>query len=152
MGVPTACPDGFEVIEKDCRHVLADGRVVVARSRSEAPCADGKVPYLDACYGELVVAGTLDKALIGAEVARNMDRIRHCYQKELTRKRDLTGKITVKFVIDRDGSVRQAIVQSTTMNDADVEGCITNAFLRFQFPEPTGGVVVVSYPFVFKPE
>jgi hypothetical protein len=43
-------------------------------------------------------------------------------------------------------------VKATTLANATVESCVLGRFLRMQFPEtPGGGVVVVSYPFVFSP-
>ena len=36
------------------------------------------------------------------------------------------------------------------MNNAAVEACLTRSFMQIQFPEvPGGGVVIVSYPFMF---
>ena len=36
------------------------------------------------------------------------------------------------------------------MNSEAVESCLCGRFLRFVFPEPEGGgIVVVTYPFVF---
>jgi hypothetical protein len=38
------------------------------------------------------------------------------------------------------------------MNNPAVESCINGRFMRFQFPEPKGGgIVIVSYPFIFSP-
>jgi len=38
------------------------------------------------------------------------------------------------------------------MGSPAVEQCINGRFLRFQFPQPKGGgIVIVSYPFLFAP-
>ena len=64
----------------------------------------------------------------------------------------LGGKVTVKFVISRTGSVSKASTKTTTMANKAVEGCINSRFMRFKFPEPKGGgIVIVSYPFIFQP-
>ncbi len=102
--------------------------------------------------GEPIILGALDKSLIDAVIKRNMNQIRYCYQRELTKNPALGGKITVKFVIAKDGTVSSATTKSSTMNSPAVEGCINGRFLRFQFPEPKGGgIVIVSYPFIFSP-
>lgn len=102
--------------------------------------------------GDPVILGALDRSLIDAVIKRNMAQIRYCYQRELTKNPALEGKITVKFVIAKDGTVSQATTKSTTMNNANVESCINSRFMRMQFPEPKGGgIVIVSYPFVFSP-
>jgi hypothetical protein len=81
-----------------------------------------------------------------------MNQIRYCYQRELTKDPNLGGKIVVKFVIAKDGTVSSAQTKATTMNNASVENCINGRFMRFKFPEPKGGgIVIVSYPFIFSP-
>lgn len=102
--------------------------------------------------GDPIILGALDKSLIDAVIKRNMNQIRYCYQRELTKNPALGGKITVKFVIAKDGSVTKADIKQSSMGSASVEGCIASRFLKFQFPEPKGGgIVIVSYPFIFQP-
>ncbi len=102
--------------------------------------------------GDPIILGALDKSLIDAVIKRNMNQIRYCYQRELTKNPNLGGKITVKFVIAKDGSVSKADIKSSTMGSSSVESCISSRFLRFKFPEPKGGgIVIVSYPFIFQP-
>jgi hypothetical protein len=60
------------------------------------------------------------------------------------------GKIVTKFTIAGDGSVGSSSVKASTMGSAAVEQCVASKFLKMTFPKPKGGgVVVVSYPFVF---
>lgn len=102
--------------------------------------------------GDPIILGALDKSLIDAVIKRHMNQIRYCYQRELTKSPDLSGKITVKFVIAKDGSVSKAEIKSSSMGSPTVESCIADRFRRFQFPEPKGGgIVIVSYPFIFSP-
>jgi pSer/pThr/pTyr-binding forkhead associated (FHA) protein len=102
--------------------------------------------------GDPIILGALDKSLIDAVIKRNMSQIRYCYQRELTKNPSLGGKITVKFVIAKDGTVSSATTKTSTMNNPTVESCINSRFMRFQFPEPKGGgIVIVSYPFIFSP-
>jgi pSer/pThr/pTyr-binding forkhead associated (FHA) protein len=102
--------------------------------------------------GDPIILGALDKSLIDAVIKRNMNQIKYCYQRQLTKNPDLGGKITVKFVIAKDGTVSKASIKSSSMGSKDVENCITGRFMRFKFPEPKGGgIVIVSYPFIFAP-
>ena len=62
----------------------------------------------------------------------------------------LGGNVTVKFVIGADGSVGSATTRITTLNNAAFESCINGRFMRMNFPKPSGGgIVIVSYPFIF---
>jgi Ca-activated chloride channel family protein len=100
--------------------------------------------------GSPIILGALDKSLIDAVVKRNLNAIRYCYQKQLQLDPSLAGKVVVKFVIAKDGSVASASIKTSTLNQQAAESCIVSRFLRMSFPAPTGGgIVVVSYPFLF---
>ncbi len=102
--------------------------------------------------GEPIILGALDKSLIDQVIRRHLNQIRYCYQRELTKDPTLGGKIVVKFVIAKDGTVSSASTKSSTMNSPAVQNCINGRFMRFQFPKPKGGgIVIVSYPFIFAP-
>ena len=102
--------------------------------------------------GDPIILGALDKSLIDAVIKKHMNQIRYCYQRELPKNPTLGGKVTVKFVISKTGSVSKASTKTSTLSNAAVEGCINSRFMRFQFPEPKGGgIVIVSYPFIFQP-
>ena len=107
---------------------------------------------LHAWGGDPVIIGALDKDLIHAVAKRNMNQIRYCYQRELTKDPTLGGTVVVAFTVAGDGSVTRARVKSATLDSTAVSGCIVNRFKQFRFPEPKGGgIAVVSYPFVFSP-
>jgi hypothetical protein len=100
--------------------------------------------------GDPIIMGALDKSLIDRVVKQHLAEIRYCYEKELAKNPKLFGKLVIKFVIAKDGSVSQASTKTTTMNNPIVEDCVVQRFTRMRFPSPKGGgIVVVSYPFVF---
>ena len=101
--------------------------------------------------GTPTILGGLDKSLIDAVIKRNMSQIRYCFQRELAKNPDLGGKIKIKFVIAKDGSVSKASIESSGMGPGGkpVETCLTQRFLKFKFPQPNGGIVIVKYPFTF---
>ncbi len=102
--------------------------------------------------GDSIILGALDRSLIDEVIKRHMNQIRYCYQRELTKNNTLGGKIVIRFTIAKDGSVSQATTKSTTMNNSAVQKCIEGRFMRMQFPTPKGGgIVIVSYPFLFSP-
>ena len=104
-----------------------------------------------AAVGDPIILGALDKAAIDGVIRRHLAQIRYCYQRELTKDPELAGKVVVKFVISADGTVRQASVKSSTMDNASVEQCVAARIERMVFPEVQGGgIVIVAYPFVFK--
>jgi outer membrane biosynthesis protein TonB len=56
------------------------------------------------------------------------------------------------FTIDASGSVADVVVKEDTMGSGDVNQCMKDRIFRWKFPQPQGGgVVQVTYPWVFKP-
>jgi len=107
---------------------------------------------IGAVGGDPIILGALDRSLIDEVIKRHMNQIRYCYQRELTKNPSLGGKIVIKFIIAKDGTVSTASVKSSTMGNGGVEQCIVGRFMRMQFPQPKGGgIVIVSYPFLFSP-
>jgi hypothetical protein len=107
---------------------------------------------IGAVGGDPIIMGSLDRSLIDEVIKRHMNQIRYCYQRELNKTPQLAGKVVIKFVIGKDGSVASAVVKSSTLRSAIVEECVVGRFLRMQFPSsPGGGIVIVSYPFQFSP-
>lgn len=101
--------------------------------------------------GSPIIMGSLDKELIRRVIHEHLPQIRYCYEKELSRNPGLFGKVATQFTISADGNVQSAEVQQSTMNNAEVERCITSKIRTWVFPKPKGGgVVIVKYPFIFK--
>ncbi len=100
--------------------------------------------------GAATVHGSLDKEIIRRIVRRRLTSIRYCYEKELVKDASLAGEVVVSFVIGGDGAVRSASVKRSTIGNDAVERCVVKAVEGLSFPAPTGGgVVAVTYPFVF---
>ena len=100
--------------------------------------------------GSMILLGALDQSVVKRVIKQHTGQIRYCYQKELKKNPSLSGKVTIKFVIAKDGSVSSARTNTTTMNNPVVENCICQRFMRFKFPQPKGGgIVIVTYPFTF---
>lgn len=97
------------------------------------------------------VMGSLDKELIRQVIHRNRGQIRYCFESLLNRFPKLGGKVAVKFVIAGNGSVASSSVAQSTAANAELETCVAGRVRTWKFPEPKGGgVVVVTYPFIFK--
>lgn len=101
--------------------------------------------------GSPIIMGSLDKEIIRRVIKEHMQQIRYCYEKELIRSPGLFGKVATQFTISAAGTVQSAEVSQSTMNNPEVERCITSKIRTWVFPKPKGGgVVIVKYPFIFK--
>jgi hypothetical protein len=101
--------------------------------------------------GRTVIKGSLSKEEIARVIRRHLNQIKYCYEKELTKKPNLRGKITSRFIIAGTGRVQMAKVYQTTMGYAPTEKCIVRIIKMMRFPQPRGGgIVSVTYPFMFQ--
>ena len=101
--------------------------------------------------GATSVSGSLPPEVIQRIVRQNYGRFRLCYENGLTRNPNLEGRIAVRFVIGRDGSVSNVANAGSDLPDGSVVACVTRAYHGLTFPQPEGGVVTVTYPIMFSP-
>lgn len=100
---------------------------------------------------EPTVMGSLDKELIRKVIHANRSQIRFCYESQLNRYPKLEGKVAVKFIISASGAVATSSVAQSSVGNAELEACVAGRVRTWVFPKPKGGgVVVVTYPFIFK--
>ncbi len=92
-----------------------------------------------------ILLGDLSKDEVRTEVATHKDMLRSC----LSEDPNLVGKVVVKFIISRDGGVSSSSVNSTTLEDTEIEACLVDAFRQMSFPAPhNGGIVIVTQPLI----
>jgi TonB family protein len=102
-------------------------------------------------HGVPQIVGGLSKETIRRTIHRNLNQVRFCYEQGLQTRPDLQGRVAVRFIIGASGEVRVAAIESSNLNDARVDACITSAVKRWSFPAPDGaGIVSVTYPFMLQ--
>ena len=101
--------------------------------------------------GAVSVSGRLPPEVIQRIVRQNFGRFRLCYEKGLRVSPNLTGRITVKFVIAPDGAVERTSNGGSDLPDQTVVTCVVQSFQSLSFPQPEGGKVLVTYPIMFVP-
>jgi hypothetical protein len=88
----------------------------------------------------------LDAAIIRRYLRRNLQKFQYCYEKELLAKPSISGTVTARFTVDRDGKVTSASCTGLAV----VEDCVGDVIRTIDFPRPPdGSAVTVTYPFVF---
>jgi hypothetical protein len=101
--------------------------------------------------GATQVNGRLPPEVIQRIVRQNFGRFRLCYENGLRTNPTLSGRVAVKFVIDRSGSVSTAQDGGSDLPDKGVVSCVVRGFGNLSFPQPEGGIVTVVYPISFSP-
>jgi TonB family protein len=101
--------------------------------------------------GRTVTKGCLSSSIVRRVLGRVQSQAKYCYEKELPRNPNLSGKITTGFVIGPTGSVLNTSIADSTMGNANVEQCLLRVLKRLKFPPCAGGGTAdVTYPWIFK--
>ena len=101
--------------------------------------------------GRATVKGPLKREIIRRILRRHIYEPRYCYQRALSIKPNLRGRLEVQFTISATGRVSKVVISSSTMNNKMVEGCLAKLVRRWLFPKPRGGrPVKVTVPFLFR--
>lgn len=98
-----------------------------------------------------VVTGSLDKGIIQRVIRAHLNEVKYCYESVLAKQPTLAGKVTVRFAIGGSGAVNRVETLDSSLGNVGVEACLATRIKQWTFPAPAGGgIVTVSYPFVFK--
>jgi predicted component of type VI protein secretion system len=95
------------------------------------------------------VRGHLSRDAIAKVVRKHLREIQYCYEKNLMLNSKLAGKLIMEWTITISGSVSVVKTKSNTMATPAVAMCVSAKIKGWKFPKPKGGIVVVSYPFIF---
>jgi hypothetical protein len=102
--------------------------------------------------GKTTVVGGLDRDVIAKIIRQHQGEIKYCFEVELQKNPELSGKVGVSFIIDGSGDVTEDSISETTLNNPSTEQCMLMKIKRWKFPSPVGGgIVTVNFPWVFKP-
>lgn len=103
--------------------------------------------------GPSAVSGSIDKEIIRRVIRDHINEVKACYEAELGVDSTLFGRAMVQFTIAASGEVIASVLQSSTLHNPAVENCTVAAVRRWRFPKPIGGgIVIVSYPFIYVPQ
>jgi hypothetical protein len=103
--------------------------------------------------GNANVIGSIDKELIRKVIQEHASQIRYCYEQQLALNPRLQGKVSIKWIIQGDGTATSAEVDNgaTTLDDAKVHECMMSRIQSWQFPKPKGGgIAVITYPWILR--
>jgi outer membrane biosynthesis protein TonB len=121
------------------------------QTESQVATTAGKSVAGKVTTGKITVSGRLSPDSIRKVVGGVNSRFRMCYERGLQKLPTLSGNISARFVIGRDGSVSNVSVGQSDLPDSSVNACVLRSFYGLQFTPPEGGIVTVTYPLRFFP-
>ena len=99
------------------------------------------------------VTGSLDKRII-AMIVRKQHRtqLQACYKQELSKTKDLEGKVTITWIINKNGLISSPVkLKESTLNNKNMESCLIKAVKTWGFPaSKDGNMTSVEFPIEFK--
>lgn len=99
------------------------------------------------------VQGGLTKEQVRQAIADNRRALRNCHEQFLTYKKDLGGRIVLRWKINGDGPVDTINAQVSTTSYPNFDSCILDVVKKITFPKaPNGNSTIVIYPFLFQPK
>lgn len=95
--------------------------------------------------------GSLDRELVRRVIQDHKGQIRACFESLLNQHPELGGKVQTQFTIGPEGRVLESKVTQSSTGSQELDRCVASRVRLWQFPRPKGGgIVVVSYPFLFQ--
>lgn len=99
--------------------------------------------------GMTSVSGRIPPEIVQRVIRQNYGKFRMCFENGLRNNPNLNGRVTTRFVINRDGSVSNASNGGSDLPDQGVVQCVVRSFYGLSFPAPETGIVTVVYPIMF---
>ena len=96
-------------------------------------------------------AARISPDFIRGVVRAHLHEIQACYAEGLARRPDLAGRISMRWTIAESGSVVDASVQSSTLEDPMVEQCMVARVRTWTFAATARGTITIHYPFELRP-
>jgi len=93
--------------------------------------------------------GHLERGEIEAGVSPHHDALSTCFTSRVGKRRFLGGQVELKWLVARDGSVKQVVVTASDLGAWEVEKCLIEVGRRMHFARPKGGEAEFSLPLDF---
>lgn len=95
--------------------------------------------------------GTIPKEDVVRVFDRHMDELLDCYSDALEDLEEIEGEVSLFFLVDPQGGVKQVHIRQSSLGSLRAEQCILGHVSRYTFPEPAGGAIAeVSYSMAFE--
>ncbi|MFT4623678.1 MAG: TonB family protein [Myxococcota bacterium] len=108
-------------------------------------------PQPQVTCGAPIILGALGRSGVDAVVRAKLSALQPIYAVELAANPALAGEVVVRFSVQEDGSVTNARLKSSTLDNGPCEAAAIELFTNTRFPSPPKGRAVLTYPLVFSP-
>jgi TonB family protein len=112
---------------------------------------DASTPDPEVFAGPIESNDCMSREAIKRVFRQKRNELRYCYERELQRRPDLEGQVSVRVSINSNGDVFSSTVKKSSMGSPRVEQCVAQKIKRWTFSPPKNGchVVNINYPINF---
>lgn len=135
-----------EEIEKIRRRTLAEQETKLTQTRQAAVQEDLSQTKITQEGG-----GGRNQEAVSGIVQLNREKLQLLYNRQLKRKPELQGFLTVEFIISSLGQVVECRIVNSSLSDPIFEKEVVQEILRWKFPSASQGTTTVLYPLSFSP-
>ncbi len=96
--------------------------------------------------------GSIPRHAVEQTLNARIERFGRCFFARSAQLEVLGGRMTLKFRIGTDGSVRWVLPERSSVGDRETERCVLEQAVRVRFPPPTGGEAEASWSFEMEPD
>lgn len=97
--------------------------------------------------------GKVDALTVRKKIKKDLPKIHRCYESALRYEPELSGKVSVRFAVVRKGYVKGVHITENTLDNDQVERCVTRVVRAIRFPSRRSGKSLrFTFPFVFAPQ
>lgn len=130
------------------------GTVVLVPPEGQAPTqpsAPPKAKKQRVRLGKPTSSGVADLPKITEIVSSRRTQLEACYDEALARVPTLGGPLVVRFSLQQDGNVSNALSGTGNFADKKCADCMIDVFKNTSYPAPLGGGATVFYPLTLEP-
>ncbi|MFZ1984688.1 MAG: AgmX/PglI C-terminal domain-containing protein [Desulfatitalea sp.] len=95
------------------------------------------------------IEGGMSREMVKQVIDQHLGEITFCYESALSSNPNISGRVIFEWKILLSGRVGEVRIMASNINSNEIHDCIKSAIKSWQFPNPVGAEVIVSYPFVF---
>jgi hypothetical protein len=95
------------------------------------------------------IEGGMSREMVKQVIDQHLGEITFCYESALAANPNIMGRVIFEWKILLSGRVGEIRIVASNINSNEIHDCIKSAIKSWQFPNPVGAEVIVSYPFVF---
>ncbi|MCA9673277.1 MAG: AgmX/PglI C-terminal domain-containing protein [Myxococcales bacterium] len=95
------------------------------------------------------ILGSLDQEAIQRGMRKRLVQAAACYRQRAGAQPYLSGEVTFKFRVARDGTVKRVAIEESSLGSFEVEQCMIGELKQVVFERPHGGEAEFTYPLRF---